>query len=82
MRERGLSRGRREKGGEEDKDEEGGISDNAGGRDAGMAIRRLLEMDIKPSMIMTEAAFRNAMVEEDDDDDDDDDEEEEEEREG
>ncbi|EKX50949.1 hypothetical protein GUITHDRAFT_157264 [Guillardia theta CCMP2712] len=31
-------------------------------RDAGKAIRTLLEKDIKPSMIMTEAAFRNAMV--------------------
>ena len=31
-------------------------------RDSGVAIRRLLEMDLKPRDIMTRAAFENAMV--------------------
>jgi dihydroxy-acid dehydratase len=31
-------------------------------RDAGVAIRRMLEMDLKPRDIMTRAAFENAMV--------------------
>lgn len=31
-------------------------------RDAGVAVRRMLEMDLKPRDIMTRAAFENAMV--------------------